>query len=150
MDMKDFGKYFANCRVELQRTIGNDIPKIVANKGLLLFKKNFQTESFFGQKWKDVKRRTNPRRSQMGKASAQRPILTGTGDLGRSLKYEVGQGFVRFYSDLPYSAAHNEGTSTAGRGNHTTIPQRQFLGESDEIDRLVTDTIEQQLDKIFR
>ena len=109
MPIEEFNKYFANCRVELQRAIGNDIPKIVANKGLLLFKKNFQTESFFGQKWKDVKRRTNPRKSQMGKASAQRPILTGTGDLGRSLKYEVGQGFVRFYSDLPYSAAHNEG-----------------------------------------
>ena len=39
-------------RKDLQTTI----PKIIANKAVFLFKKNFQDESFFGARWKEVNR----------------------------------------------------------------------------------------------
>ncbi len=43
-------------------------------------------------------------------------------------RQQVGDASVTIIADLPYSSAHNDGTTTAGRGHKTTIPQRQFIG----------------------
>jgi hypothetical protein len=55
-----------------------------------LFKDNFQTESFFGRKWKEVQRRIPGTRAykypKRKRARRTRKILTDTGDLGRSIK----------------------------------------------------------------
>lgn len=49
-------------------------------------------------------------------ADGQRRILTGrTGDLGRSIRWKTEPGRAVIYSDLPYAAAHNDGTTSAGR-----------------------------------
>ena len=62
------------------------------------------------------------------------PILVKTGRLWRSIRYKKeGDNAVRIGSDVEYAAAHNEGTTTAGRGNSTTIPQRQFIGPSPDV-----------------
>ena len=151
MDIRDFDKYFARCTKELEQAIGADIPRIVANRGVELFKHNFQQQGFFGRRWQDVKRRTNPPKSQLGKASTMRPILTGaTGNLGRSIQARPGNASVTFSSDLPYSSAHNYGTNNAGRHHRTRIPQRQFMGDHPQIDQMVQKTIAEQLDKLFR
>ena len=40
------------------------------------FDKNFERQGFFGQKWKNVKRRTNPPKRSKHPADANRKILT--------------------------------------------------------------------------
>ena len=79
------------------------------------------------QKWKEVKRRESPKRSDLAKAKLH--ILTGTGNLGRSIKATHEPGKVTVFSDVPYAAAHNEGTTNAGRNRNVTIPKRQFIGD---------------------
>jgi phage gpG-like protein len=142
---------FSRFAPNVQRALNQDIPHIVANKVLSAFKKNFREEGFFGKRWKDVKRRTNPTKSQANKASASRAILTGsTGNLGRSLQVKEENGLrVVIESDLPYSAAHNEGTNSAGRKRNTRIPQRQFMGDHPEVRRIVKETIQKELKKAF-
>lgn len=147
MNIQEFSKYFAQAKVEIKQAINSDIPRIVGNRAASMFRQNFQNEGFFGQRWQEVKRRMDP--TTKG-ADARRKILTGrTGNLGRSLEVTSGNGKAVITSDLPYSAAHNEGTSNAGRGRHTRIPRRQFMGDHPEIDRMVEKEIEKSINKIL-
>ncbi len=128
---------------KLRKFIHHDLPIKIGKQAVDLFKENFQKEGFFGDKWKEVKRRSDPR---IKGARSTRKILTGnTGDLGRSIRYTPQDAQVLIYSDLKYAAAHNEGTTTAGRGNSTTIPQRKFIDESRELD----DMVKREMDKFF-
>lgn len=123
----------------IEQAARKDIPDILGQAAVDAFKQNFQDEGFFGSHWKEVKRRQGHARG----AAASRPILTGnTGNLGRSIDYEVSDNKATVFSDLPYASAHNEGTTTAGRNNTTTIPKRQFIGNHQKLD----DDLEQALD----
>ena len=131
----------------------DDFPRIVGVEAVAHFKEGFQNEGFTDrtlEKWQDVKRRTSPSVAQAARASASRKILTGeTGDLGDSLDYNENYNEVSIYSDLDYAQAHNEGTTTAGRGRSTTIPQRQFMGDSATLIQKIDDILEQKLNTIF-
>ena len=160
MDGKDFEKYLAKLRIDIERTLNDDVPLKVGNKVAKLVKKNFQTQSFFGKKWKEVQRRipgTKPYKAADYNLGGEKhpswresPILTISGDLGRSIRYEVEKGTAIVYSDLEYSSAHNDGTTTAGRNNSTTIPQRQFIGDHAEVDKAVKATITKKLNDLFK
>lgn len=165
MTPEEFSKHFAQLAVSVQNAINRDLPRIVGNKAASLFRQNFQNEGFFGKKWQEVNRRKTKtvtyktksglQRSKTVKtgkgADGSRKILTGrTGDLGRSLKVRTAPGVAVIYSDIKYSRAHNDGTSNAGRGNRTKIPQRQFIGDSPELEKAVRDNIEQAMNKIFK
>lgn len=148
---------------ELKRAL-HDVAIITGKQAVDLFKENFQKESFNGKPWQEVKRRQDSRnfkvlsrgknkgQSRAINASGSRKILTGeTGDLGESIKYKyLGNAQVSIFSDKPYAQAHNEGTTTAGRGNKTTIPRRQFMGPSPELDIIVKNEIEKQLKNLFK
>lgn len=134
---------------EVQHAINSQLPLRIGKKAADLFAENFQNEGFAdaGTKpWKEVKRRQNPK---VKGANASRKILTGrTGDLGRSIKYELSaQGEVTIYSDIVYADVHNEGLR-AGRGKGFTMPQRQFMGDSKELDAIIAQEIENTLKKI--
>ena len=134
----------------LEQAARKDIPDILGQAAVDAFKQNFQDEGFFSSGWKEVKRRQGHARG----AAASRPILTGsTGNLGRSIDYEVADNKATVFSDLPYAAAHNEGTTTAGRNNTTTIPQRQFIGNHKELEyeleKEITDFLDQQIENIL-
>ena len=155
MDGKDFEQYLAKLRIDIERTLNDDIPLAAANKVASLFRRNFRTQSFFGKKWKEVQRRipgTKPYKAAAhNKTRRIRPILTGdTGDLGRSIRYKVEKGTAIVYSDLEYSSAHNDGTTTAGRNHSTTIPQRQFIGDHEEVDKVVKATITKLMNDLFK
>jgi phage gpG-like protein len=99
------------------------------------------------QPWKEVKRR----QSGKGKPRDQtRPILSDTGDLKDSIRYEKAGNSVHIGSDLPYAQPHNEGTTKAGRGNKTTIPQRQFIGKSIELETQIKTKIQKDLKRITK
>lgn len=141
----------------------DDVAIITGKQAVDLFKENFQKESFNGKAWQEVARRKNPKtgvvsrginkgKSRESNAAASRKILTGeTGDLGESIQYKyLGNAQVSIFSDKTYAQAHNEGTTTAGRGNKTTIPRRQFMGPSPELDIIVKNEIEKQLKNLFK
>ncbi len=147
MTISELSKHFSEMKIAIRRTMDDDLPRIVGNKAASMFRKNFQDEGFFGRKWQEVKRRQNPK---VKGADAHRKILTGrTGNLGRSLQVTTGKGKAIITSDLPYSAAHNEGTSNAGRGRRTRIPQRQFMGGHPDIDRMVETEIGKAITRII-
>ena len=136
--------------------MNDDVPLVVGNKAAQLFRRNFKTESFFGQKWQEVQRRTPgtaPYKAaeQHHKTKHIRPILTGdSGALGRSIRYRVEKGAAVVYSDLVYSSAHNDGTSTAGIRHNVRIPQRRFIGHHAEVDKMVKATITRLLNDVFK
>lgn len=160
MTPEQFNKHLAQMQMKISKAVSSDIPKLAGNEAARLFRKNFQEEGFFGKRWKDVnRRRVVEVKTKSGKvkyrtrakgADGRRKILTGrTANLGRSIKVKVRVGGATVHSDLPYSAAHNEGTNNAGRGHNTKIPKRQFIGEHKVLDKAIKDKIETTLNKIF-
>ena len=150
MQIQDFSKHLQHLEQELQRQLAHDLPVKLGNLAVRMFKDNFQKEGFFGRAWKEVKRRLHP--SGKNRAADTRAILTGpTGNLGRSIQFTPRDGSVLIESDLPYAAAHNEGTTNAGRSHNVRIPQRQFIGESPEltaaIEKKITEEISKALNK---
>ena len=138
MQIQDFSHHLQHLQANLKRQLEHDLPRKLGIIAVRLFKENFQHESFFGRAWKEVKRRLHGAKG----AAARRKILTGpTGNLGRSIQYTPHDGYVVIHSDLPYSSAHNDGTSNAGRSHNVRIPQRQFIGPSPEL----TDAIEKKI-----
>ena len=63
------------------------------------FDKNFDRQAFFSEAWE---RRRSPIRPG-------RAVLTDTGQLRRSVRSRTTDTSITFYTDLPYSAIHNEG-----------------------------------------
>lgn len=149
MDEKSFQKHIAKMRKQIEQTCASGLPKIVGARLVEMMKQNFQEEGFFGEKWRDVLRRTDPkRRNPHHPSDARRKILTGrTADLGRSIDFKTEQNAVAVFSDKVYAAVHNEG-GRAGRGLRTVIPQRRFLGHHDKTDREIKALIKRELDKI--
>jgi len=163
MNQSDFTLKLKTLPAQLKRAL-HDVAIITGKQAVDMFKENFQQESFNGKPWQEVKRRQDSRnfkvisrgknkgQSRAVNAYGSRKILTGdTGDLGESIKYKyMGNASVTIYSDKPYAAAHNEGTRTAGRGNRTVIPQRQFMGPSPELDKIVETELKRKLNNLFK
>lgn len=164
MTPEQFNKYLANFQMNVKNAQG-DLPRIAANEAARQFRKNFQDESFFGEKWDDVQRRSEKEvsyKTKSGKvktkkvkrgkgADGSRKILTGrTADLGKSINIRIEPNKAIVYSDLPYSAAHNEGTSTAGRGRKTKIPKRQFMGNHPQVEAAILAEIKKRMNQALK
>ena len=103
----------------------------------------FNDTSF--KRWKPLKRE----RSRY----ANRKILTQTGTLKRSLKYNSYVGskiwWVKVYSNLPYADVHNEGLMS-GRGTGFKMPKRQFMGDSKLLDKKIQRRIGTRINQAFK
>ena len=155
---------------EIKNLIDRDLPDIIGREAVAHFKLNFQNESWGRTKWKGTNTgwtRENVR--------ADHKILTGTGNLGRSIQYSPETGRVIIHSDLDYSKIHNEGgmiritdkmrkwawamfytTKSENYKNlaltkktHIEIPKRQFIGDDEELNKKIKAKIEERLNKIF-
>ncbi len=134
---------------EIQTFVDVNLPDFVGTEAVNHFKENFENEGFTdatNQPWQEVKRRVNPRTRGVRRINK---ILHDSGELKESITYKTETGRVVISSDKPYAAAHNEGTSTAGRGRSTKIPKRQFIGHSQKLDEKIQKEIEEGLDKIL-
>lgn len=136
---------------ELKTDILNDLRVELSDE----FDKNFERKAFFSEKWK-------PRAHDYPKGS----LLIVTGAMRRSTRGRVEGNGVRFSSALAYATIHNEGgtgfkpvkahTRKSRKGKiynvraHSrkfTMPQRQFIGDGPDTQRLVRSVIEDNLQK---
>ena len=148
MEIQDFSHHLEGIEAAIKRQLERDLPHKIGDLAVGMFKENFQKEGFFGRAWLEVKRRLQGAKGAAGISK----ILTGpTGNLGRSIQSTPHNGSVTIESDLPYSSAHNEGTTNAGRSHNVRIPQRRFIGESPEltaaIEKKITEEISKALNK---
>lgn len=163
MKHEDFKQQIDEMRRKVPDFVDRLGPLIAGKVAVSEFKHHFQTESFDGKKWPEVQRRTagHPANTYAVKhhpARTTRPILTGdTGDLGRSIELkQAGGGSATvwtapsaFSSKEPYGAVHNEGLK-AGRGAGFVMPKRQFMGQTDRLDKRVLKELEKRLGKILK
>ena len=155
MTIKDFSTMLKKTPSDVKKFIDDMAPRIAGQIAIQHAKQNFQQESFEGQKWKEVNRRipsTATYRSALKnhKARTNRKILTGdSGDLRRSIKADYEKNEVRIYSDKVYARVHNEGLP-AGRGKGFTMPKRQFIGSSKELENKVKKTIQREFKRLFK
>lgn len=143
MKPEEFNKHLSTVQIAIKGFVNKDAPRIAANVAVNHFKENFQKQGFEKKKWKEVKRRKS---SKVKGARSTRKILTGnTGDLGRSFeKPTFKPSTALIISDLPYSAVHNLGLR-AGRGKGFRMPKRQFMGESEMLNKITTRELEKKL-----
>ena len=140
---------FQKDAAELKLALERKIPIKIAAVSVEHFKENFDKEGFVDKsltKWEEVKRRQS---DKVKGAAKTRRILTGSGNLGRSIQSTIGRGTILIHSDLPYAEVHNEGLR-AGKGKGFTMPKRQFIGDSKELEDKIKNIIEQELDKILK
>ncbi len=157
----DLDKFIKQKAKELNRYFKTDAPRIVAKMARDHAKKSFQDEGYTDENfepWQEVKRRKeeNLKKGKRGKVLKNQPrdqrrkILTDTGDLQRSIQSEVlSSELVEIGTDLAYAQAHNEGTTTAGRNNKVTIPKRQFLGKSKQLETDIKNKLKSDITNIL-
>lgn len=129
-----------------------NLPLRLADISKKHFLNNFQTESFDGQKWAQVKRRqpgttefAYPKKTDL--ARHNRKILQGKPPtrLFKSIVNSFRKASwneIILGSDVPYAQFHNEGTDK--------LPKRTFMAHDRELDKKVRTEIKNQLDKVFK
>lgn len=103
------------------------------------YRKSFDDEGFTDRskkKWQAVKRKSG------GK------ILTKSGRLADTLRAQISGTEIRIISPLPYAKIHNEG-GQAGVNGSATIPKRQFVGESEALEKIIGTEIEKLIKKVL-
>lgn len=133
--------------------------------------RNFFDESWTNQGFTD-KSIEKWKKSKDKDGNDKENTLVETGVLRRSLRTETTETEGTIFTEVPYAQIHNEGgeiKATAqispfkrkrkGKTENvkahtrkitTTMPQRQFMGESHELNQRSEDIILKKLDKIFK
>jgi phage gpG-like protein len=162
MTAKEFNQHIEKLEKNFEAFFEAAAPEIVGTIAVEHFKKNFQEEGFFGEKWQEVKRRQNTwtRKGKTVKnplkgAARTHKILTGGGNLGRSI--EVKEAANRravvftnpavFGSQEPYGRVHNEGLR-AGRGAGFVMPKRQFIGVHETLMKAITSGLQKAFNRL--
>lgn len=146
---------------------------IVKVEGLAFIHDNFDAQGFINKgvvKWqarktpaqiwrkKDVsgKRSSKLRATKAGASylkdtQSPRAILVKRGHLRRSWdrSSKAYNMRVEFVSPLPYAQVHNEG-GKAGRGKGFTMPQRQMIGPSTELDRRIKAKLDKEMNNLLK
>ena len=128
------------------------------------FRDSFHNEGFTDEtlvKWPEVERRkeenqkitknkkTGKKSSRYSRKQQTSPILTDSGDLGDSIKWDMDYNKeIVITTDSEYAQIHNEG-GMAGRGKKVKIPKRQFMGPSKQLEKKIEKTLIRGVDLIF-
>ena len=166
MKAKDFIQDLKRLESELQH-----LPKDVAVLAADEFDLNFARESFFGRVWQAS--------DYVKKTRSGGKLLQHTGKLRKSIKHKVQGSRIEFYSNLDYANIHNEGGTVkhpggtayfkkkgetiwvsnrkaAGKNYRRTkahnikIPQRQFIGEHPELDKMIENEVYEIFKSVFK
>jgi len=174
--MADFSNIY-NTLKNLQRYIKHDVPEIIGTEAVNHFQESFQNEGFTDnslKKWNKVKRRNSssswygfkygskvrkPGRKQRRKgsitnfspAATKRKILSGTGELRRSITYKKSGNRVIVYSDKDYAETQNKGGKIKIFGKSSRmLSKRQFIGKSRKLKRNIIKEINNDITKILK
>ena len=159
-DLKELAKRFKEKALDAVKVLAVDE-----------FDKNFERESFFGEKWKPSE---YVKRTRSGGK-----LLMKDGHLRKSIqKPTISGDKIIFTSNVPYAEIHNEGGTikhpggtaylkkkgetiwisnrkAAGkkfprtRAHDIKIPQRQFIGEHKKLDKMIEDEIDSVIKKMM-
>ena len=133
----------------VQNYLQGDVKKDIGVQAVNFYKKSFRDEGFTDkklEKWKDVKRRLD---KNVKGAASKRKILTGTTkQLADGIDYSITTHGVSISTDVPYAQIHNEG-GNAGRNGSAKIPKRQFIGQSDSLNKIVITEIEGEITRMM-
>lgn len=79
------------------------------------------------------------------------PLTSKRNRLMNSLRSRTQAMSAVIYTSIPYAKVHNEGGKAKVFGKRSfTMPRRQFMGHSAELDRQVHTEIDRRIDDIFR
>jgi len=165
MDGNQFAEHLLKMKQQTEQFINDDAPEIMGKTAVDFFTQSFQNEGFTNNglnPWPEVERRKGEsewygfsatNKGGFSEAASSRNILTGeSDDLGRSIQQKnAANGEVTIYSDLKYADVHNSGGTAYIFGKKAfTMPKRQFIGHSAELDKEVTDELKRKLDIIIK
>ncbi len=133
---------------EFFKTLQKQLPKIkeeIIKEVILVESKNFARRNFRDQgftdtsltPWKPIAKQKKTPKNKKKKAIDGVAILVETGKLKQQATKPVAvPNGVKFTFTLPYAAVHNYGLK-AGRGPGFDMPKRQFIGESQELNKRI-------------
>jgi phage gpG-like protein len=104
------------------------------------FDRNFERKAFFsGAPWKATARTV-----------ARGSLLVRTSAMRNSIQSKVQGTRIEFSSSKPYTEIHNQGgvinrTSSKGKSYQINIPQRQFIGDDPEVERIIKENVDDKL-----
>lgn len=94
----------------------------------------------------------NQKKLNFSQNATRRGVLTSRQNgLMNSIENTTTAGQAEIYTTAPHAEIHNDGGEFLVFGKHrATMPQRQFMGESPELDEKVVNEIERQIDRLFK
>lgn len=122
------------------------VAELAAATGVSYFKGSFRRKGFAGKAWPQA---------QSDRAGKRRrgSLMVDSAALMNSVRAaEVAPERVVWAAGndkVPYAEVHNEG-GRAGRGKGFDMPQRQFMGEAEELESQLTRRIETYMRGIFK
>lgn len=148
---------------EIKKQIMDDMPRLIGNAAVSMVNQNFRDAGWRDgglKPWKKTKRQMGK-----GKGSQYLPLHSSREHLSRSTQYKkTGPGEVTISNPVPYASVHNDGFEgnvnvkahkrTISKGKNKGdkysvrafsrrmyIPQRQFMGESRELNEKIENII---------
>jgi phage gpG-like protein len=179
MDIEGFLQYLGTCQKQIDNLMNRILPIKVGATAKAHFQENFILGGFVNnglQAWKPSKRTLSGKKSAL---SNYKTLLSSRNHLYSSIAYIPGSGMVKIVNPVEYAAVHNEGATFVvkprqqvihfnrkGRfsrdnkkasyaqkvniGSHSvTIPKRQFIGESTELNQKVVTIIDTEIRKML-
>jgi phage virion morphogenesis protein len=124
-------------RLQRVESLKRSLPDGVGTLAKNFFKKNFRKQGFDNngvEKWKPRKRKDKGR-----------AILVKTGNLRNSIRVKNATfNKITIATDVDYANVHNSGLR-AGRGKGFKMPKRQFMGESNNLNKEIKEFIERKV-----
>lgn len=136
------------CSADIEKCVSRTLPVKAGNIAKDHFQQNFRLGGFVNNglhKWK-ISKRINVAKGVKG---SYKTLMSGRNHLYSSIEYRTHSSGVTIENRVPYAPVHNSGLK-AGRGSGFTMPCRQFIGQSRELDDKITNLIETELTKILK
>lgn len=133
-------------KLEALRVDMQEIANMVALTGVSCFKGAFRSKEFNSRKWPEAKAGKNNKRKR-GSLMVETAALMNSVRTAQATASKVT--WTAGNDKVPYAKVHNEG-GRAGRGAGFDMPQRQFIGESAELEEKITTRIHSYLKTVFK